>query len=84
MENKTFLVQTNGFTVEGTYVIVAANKEDAKNIYLSYRKEKIESRKPYSDSNPVWDKYRNAYEIKTILEVPLNETAILHYDDGDR
>ena len=75
MKNKMFLVKTNGFASEFTYVIVAKTKEEANNMYLAYREEHVACRGVYSKMS----RYRHAFDVKTIIEVPLKEPGILHF-----
>lgn len=74
MGNKVFMVKTTGYCVEGTFIFVEKNEEEAKNSYETYIKENVVINK--------WNKKN--YQIKEIIEVSLSKTGLIHEDDGDR
>ena len=74
MTNKTFIVETQGYTEESAFVVVAENSIDAYESFLQFRKDNYEQDIRYR----LFDWFRQQFEVTGVYEVPTKKSELIY------
>ncbi|PGK52096.1 hypothetical protein CN918_30355 [Priestia megaterium] len=74
MNNKTFIIETVGYTEESAFVVVAENSIDAYESFLQFRKDNYETDIRYQ----LFEWYRQQFEVTGVYEVPTKKSELIY------